>query len=199
MTAPHQSFRAPPLAVALFGLLAGCTSLDRFDTKGTAAYCGGMVARPPFTEGLLPSGNYPSLILRLNLDVTALMSRGSEPVVVGKLSTDDADDGLCAKSTTRAGALFQDAPLRTIPTLDHDLLSMIEFPSGRDYNFFGWVDSTCQGTMLAVVSLMRNDDVEVRLLKPAPLPEPGAGPEATPGFGAFFLVRDATGCPFSAQ
>jgi hypothetical protein len=128
--------------------------------------------------------------------VTALTSRGAEPVVVGKLSTDDAAAGLCAKATTRAGALFEDAPLRTIPTLDHDLLSMIEFPTGRDYNFFGWVDSTCQGTMLAVVSLMRNDDVEVRLLKPAPMPVPDAGPEATPGFGMFYLGLDAAGCPF---
>lgn len=197
MTAPHQSSRASPLAFALFGLLAGCTSLDRFDTKGTAAYCGGLVARPPFTEGLLPANYYPpSLTLRFTLDVDALTSRGADPVVVGTMSTDDAKAGLCAMSTTRPGALFQDAPLRTIPTLDHDLLSMIEFPTGRDYNFFGWVDSNCQGTMLAVVSLMRNDDVEVRLLKPAPMPQPGAGPESTPGFGMFYLGRDAMGCPF---
>jgi hypothetical protein len=193
MTVPQKSLRASPFAVALFGLLAGCSSLDRFDTKGSSAYCGGLVARPPFTEGLLPSGYPPSLILRLNLDVGALTSRGAEPVVVGKLSTDDAAGGLCAKD---GKALFEEAPLRTIPTLDHDLLSLLEFPTGRDYNFFGWVDSSCQGTMLAVTSLMRNDDVEVRVLKPAPQPAAGAGPDQIPGFGMFYLHRDDAGCPF---
>jgi hypothetical protein len=193
MTVPQMSSRASPLVLALFGLLAGCSSLDRFDTKGSAAYCGGLVVRPPFSEGLLPTGYYPpSLVLRFNLDVGALTSRGAEPVVVGKLSTDDAAAGLCAPH-----ALFEEAPLRTIPTLDHDLLSLLEFPTGRDYNFFGWVDSSCPGTtMLAVVSLMRNDDVEVRVLKPAQQPLPGAGPKETPGFGMFYLHRDDAGCPF---
>jgi hypothetical protein len=195
MTDPQKSSRATPLAFALFGLLAGCSSLDRFDTKGSSAYCGGLVARPPFADGLLPSGHPPSLILRLNLDVGALTSRGAEPVVVGKLSTDDAASGLCSNAEN-PGALFTEAPLRTIPTLDHDLLSMLEFPTGRDYNFFGWVDSSCQGTMLAVTSLMRNDDVELRVLKPAPQPGAGAGPEETPGFGMFYLHRDDAGCPF---
>jgi hypothetical protein len=174
-------------------LALGCTSLDRFDTKGTAAYCGALVGTPPFAEGLLPSAHPPSLNLALTLDATALTSRGSESIVVGELRTDDADDGLCA---SQGQAFFERAPLRTIPTLDHDALSLLEFGSGRDYNFFGWVDSSCQGTTLAVVSLMRNDDVEVRVLKPAALPPPGAGPELQPGFGQFALHRQSTGCSF---
>lgn len=194
MTAPPPNPFVTPLALASFALLAGCSSLDRFDTKGSdAAYCGSLVARPPFADGLLPSSHPPSLILRMTLDVSALMSRGSEAIEVARLSTDDRSSGLCKDGGT---ALFEDAMLRTIPTLDHDPLSALEFATGRDYNFFGWVDSSCQGTMLAVVSLMRNDDVEVRLLKPAAFVQPGAPPENSPGFGMFYLHRDSAGCPF---
>lgn len=193
MTAPLPCSLLTPLALASVAVLAGCSSLERFDTKGTeAAYCGSLVARPPFADGLLPSSLPPSLIMRMSLDVTALMSRGTEAIEVARISTDDVG-GLCKN---QGGPLFQDAMLRTIPTLDHDPLSALEFATGRDYNFFGWVDSSCQGTMLAVVSLMRNDDVEVRLLKPAAYVGPGAPPESSPGFGMFYLHRDGSGCPF---
>jgi hypothetical protein len=194
MTATNTNPFATPLAFASLALLAGCSSLDRFDTKGTdAAYCGSLVARPPFADGLLPPKHTPSLVMRVSLDVGALMARGADPIEVARISTDDRDSGLCKGE---GKALFEDAMLRTIPTLDHDPLSALEFATGRDYNFFGWVDSSCQNTMLAVVSLMRNDDVEVRLLKPAALPEPGAGPAESPGFGMFYLHRDSAGCPF---
>ncbi len=182
----------PSLVLLVAVSALGCTSLDRFDTKGTAAYCGGLVATPPFAEGLLPSGHPPALNVALTLDIDALTSRGSEPVVVGRVRTDDRD-GLCAAEER---PFFDDAPLRTIPTLDHDPLSALEFGSGRDYNFLVWIDSSCQGTVLGVVSLMRNADVELRVLKPAPLPPPGAGPERQPGFGQFALHRQPLGCGF---
>lgn len=173
--------------------LAGCSSLDRFDTKGTAAYCGSLVASPAFEEGLLPKGRPRSLQLGLNLDIGALTSRGDEPVIVGQMSSDDRERGLCSAA---GQPLFDAAPLRTMPVLDHDLLSTLEFGSGRDYSFFSWVDSSCQNTLLAVVSLMRNEDVEVRVFKPAALPAPGAGPELQPGFGLFTLQRRDAGCGF---
>jgi hypothetical protein len=176
------------------GALVGCNSLDRFETKGTAAYCGSLVASPAFEEGLLPKGPPRSLQLSLTLDIAALTSRGDEPVTVGVLSSDDAARGLCSGFSNQA--LFKDAPLRTMPVVDHDLLSTLEFGSGRDYSFFTWVDSSCQQTMLALVSLMRNEDVEIRLFKPAALPAPGAGPELQPGFGLFTLQRQAKGCGF---
>jgi hypothetical protein len=192
MTASLSAISAPAALAGLLCLL-GCSSLDRFDTKGTAAYCGSLVAAPPFEEGLLPKGPPRSLLLKLTLDVTALTSRGDQSAIVGEVSTDDRDRGLCAAEGT---ALFEAAPLRTIPALDHDPLSTLDFGSGRDYSFFSWVDSTCQQTMLAVVSLMRNEDVEVRLFKPAALPPPSAGPELQPGFGLFELHRRDEGCTF---
>jgi hypothetical protein len=114
-------------------------------------------------------------------------------VVVGRFNTDDQADGLCAAGGT---VLFDNAPLRAIPELDHDPLSTLEFGDGRDYNFFAWVDSTCQGTVLSVVSLMRNDAIEVRLLKPAAMPAIDAQAERRPGFALFTLSRRDEGCGF---
>ncbi len=178
-------------AFLLASLLLGCNSVDRFDTQGATAYCGSLVGAP-FEEGLVPDGIRPrKLGLELKLNTAALTARGDTSVVVGKLSSDDTEWGLCAPST---GPLFAAAPLRTLPALDHDRLSLLEFGSGRDYNFFAWVDSTCQGTLLSVVSLMRNDDIEVRLFKPAPQAAEGAPPAEQTGFGLFFLQRRAEGC-----
>jgi hypothetical protein len=203
---------ARPLRFAVLALAAlpACTSLDRFDTDGGAAYCGSMVGSPAFHEGILPEGVPPTLRLSMTLDVDALRERTSrafgssesgaqsetrtaDTVVVGRFTTDDASDGLCATSGT---VLFDNAPLRAIPELDHDPLSTLEFGEGRDYNFFGWVDSTCQGTMLSLVSLMRNDAIEVRLLKPAAMPPVDAQAGHRPGFALFTLSRKNEGCGF---
>jgi hypothetical protein len=58
------------------------------------------------------------------------------------------------------------------------------------------VDSTCQGTLLSVVSLMRNGGVELRLFKPG-LETTGHAPAAErAGFGVFLLKRREKGCRF---
>ncbi|MGC4094463.1 MAG: hypothetical protein QM756_42435 [Polyangiaceae bacterium] len=180
------------LAAVLLSTLA-CSSLERFDTEGTSAYCGPIVAAPPFQAGFVPESTRPSLSLALTIDATALTARGEGGAIVGHVSSNDAQTGLCSGD---GQALFNGAPLRTMAALDRDPLSTLEFGSGRDYNFFAWVDSTCQGTMLALVSLMRNDDVELRLLKPKPLPAPSAGVAEQPGFGLFYLARQKAGCGF---
>lgn len=195
------SLGRPALGAALLGAVTlGCSSLDRFDTSGDAAFCGELVRPGRFQGGLLPDGVYPpTLSLHLELEPSRLTTRATEQgppephVVVGTITTDDADRGLC-KDTGRP--LFKGAPLRTIPELDHDQLRLLDFGEGRDHTFMAWVDSTCQGTMLAIVSLMRNDSVEMRLLKPAPLPPPDADPSRRPGFGVFYLHRDEDGCGF---
>jgi hypothetical protein len=167
-------------------LVPGCQGLDRFDTKPGESYCGALVSAPVFHAGLVPTGAPPSLRLRLELDT------GKLTTAPGMLTSDDAERGLCAPR-----ALFEGAPMRAIPELTHDALSFMEFGEGRDHNYMTWVDSSCQGTMLAVVSLMRDDSVEVRLLKPAPLPGADAGPDSRPGFGLFVLRRRTTeSCSF---
>lgn len=164
-------------ALAVSGALAaapGCRDLDRFDTGESGAYCGSIIDGP-FTRRGFDEG----LELRLTLDIDALQR------APGTLGTNDRETGPCAPQ-----ALFEAAPLRVMPELFADPLSLLEFGSTRDHNFMAWVESTCQGSALAVVSLMQAGDAEVRLLRPGtPL---GAD---TPGdFGVFQLRR--TDCEF---
>ena len=159
MTAARTQY----LWLMLAALLAasGCRNLDGFTSKPGDAYCGQLLSQPEFQDGFLPLGSRPNLELALTLDMSKLTS---EP---GKLTSNDASTGLCASTT---GALFQNAQLRAIPQVDHDVLSALTFGEGHEHDFFAWVDSSCQGTMLALVSLMKNQEVEIRLFKPARLP-----------------------------
>ncbi len=166
---------------------AGCRNLDGFDTQPGESYCGSLISQPAFQDGFLPAGSRPTLELALTLDTSKLTS---EP---GILRSNDSRTGLCANST---GSLFQDAPLRAIPEVDHDVLSSLSFGEGHEHDFFAWVDSSCQGTMLAVVSLMKNEHVEMRLFKPARLPPPQARPDQKPGFAVFDLDVQKQGCGF---
>lgn len=177
------------LSLVALGFLAsaGCRSLDRFETEPPAAYCGSLVGAPQFHDGFVPTGSPPSLSLRLDLDMSSLTTRP------GALTSDDRETGLCRHNDR---PLFEQASLRAIPEMSNDALSQADFGEGHDHDFFAWVDSTCQGTMLAVISLLKNDEVEVRLLKPAPDPRPRAKPEEQPGFALFHLKRWEAGCGF---
>lgn len=175
----------PVMAAGL--LLGGCRSLERFDTKGEAAYCGKIVGVPLFTDGFIPENARTRVPLRLEIDVDRLTTRP------GTLTSDDADTGLCSEN---GDPLFREAPLRAIEEIFHDALSQAEFGDGHQHDFFAWVDSTCQGTMLAVVSFLTNGDAEVRLLKPAAAPPEGASAQERPGFAKFYLYRQDSGCPF---
>ncbi|HEY5372883.1 MAG TPA: hypothetical protein VIK01_04320 [Polyangiaceae bacterium] len=175
--------------IALAALIAasGCRNLDSFSSKPGEAYCGQLLSQPEFQDGFLPLGSRPNLELELRLDTSTLTS---EP---GILRSNDATTGLCASTS---GALFQDAPLRAIPAVDHDVLSTLTFGEGHEHDFFAWVDSSCQGTMLAVVSLMKNNQVEMRLFKPARLAPPKAPADQQPGFAMFHFDVQKGGCGF---
>jgi hypothetical protein len=175
------------LVAAVTVAAAGCRSLDRFETEAPAAYCGAMVGAPQFHEGFVPAGAPPTLSLRLDLDMSSLTTRP------GVLTSNDGSTGFCSN---KGRPLFEEASLRAIPQISNDTLSQLDFGEGHDHDFFAWVDSTCQGTMLAVISLLKNDAVEVRLLKPAADPPPTAGPEKQPGFALFYLLRHPRGCTF---
>jgi hypothetical protein len=173
--------------VALSLCLFGCRSLERFDTSGDPAYCGSILKAPLFQDGFLPDGVEPGFFLRLELDIDRLTTRP------GTITSNDEVFGMCRE---KGGALFQEAELRAIEEIFHDALSQMEFGEGHQHDFFAWVDSTCQGTMLAVVSLLTNGSVEVRLLKPAADPPPDAEPEMRPGFALFYMRRSENGCRF---
>lgn len=174
--------RALAALLPLFLLGTGCETLDRFDTPDDEAYCGSIVSAQ-FVRTTEPEGGFRrDLRLRLRLHTGALTSRP------GTLSSDDTEDGPC-----RPRATFDEAPLQVTPELFHDTLSTLRFDSAQDHNLLAWVESTCRGPMLAVVSLLRDDGVEVRLLKPGSGATESGG---RPAFGLFKLRRRPDGCAF---
>lgn len=154
----------------------GCRDLERFDTGVSGAYCGSIIDSD-FTR----AGFLAGLGLRLTLDVDALAT------APGTLTTNDAaQPGACSPLPQ-----FDHAPLRITPELFADPLSQLDFGATREHNFMAWVDSTCQGSALAVVSLMHTGQVEVRLLRRGTgLP----GDTSPDQFGVFQLER--TDCEF---
>lgn len=161
---------------ALVLTLLGCGRLERFDTGDDAAYCGNIVTSSFFRSGFT---NLPRLQLRL--DMAKLHERP------GQLSTDDGQDGICAPEPT-----FDQATLRVSQPMQADPVSQLQFGEERELNLLGWVDSSCDGTYLAVVSLMRTDDVEVRLMRGQ---SDQQGDEVGP-FGVFRLTRHDGDCGF---
>jgi hypothetical protein len=184
--------RAPRRGLAALLVLSaagvfGCKSLERYDTEGTSAYCGSIVGPSLFEEGFVPENQPPGLGLSLKLTTETLSTRP------GTLSSNDAQTGFCREE---GRALFENAPLRAIPEMFHDSLSQLEFGEGHVQDFFAWVDSSCQGTMLAVVSLLANGAVEMRLMKPAAEPPPNAGPDQQPGYALFYMEKSTPGCGY---
>lgn len=173
--------------VGLALAFGGCRSLDRFDTPGESAYCGKIVGAELFQDAFIPDNMPPSLKLHLELDTAKLATRP------GTLTSDDEKTGLCSG---QGDPLFRDAPLRAIEEIFHDDLSQAEFGEGHQHDFFAWVDSTCQGTMVAVVSMLTNGSVEVRLLKPAAAATEDAPADQRAGFAKFYLRKNEKGCGF---
>lgn len=180
-TTPPRPWARARGGFALLGL-AACSSLDGYSTGGDAAYCGELVAASFVSSGLLPDGFTGSTPAELEIDVGALST------VPGQLWTRDEETGLCAPEP-----LFDGARLRAVEPVLHDAIATLDFGEGRDHNFFVWVDSTCLGSMLGVVSLMRNKRVELRLFKPAPVSSQATAAER-PGFGVLVFERREQGC-----
>jgi hypothetical protein len=174
-----RSLRASCALIALCAIAASsCGDLDSFSSKPGDAYCG-TIGLPIFQTGFVDDDSPATLELALTLDMSKL------DTLPGVLRSNDPQ-GICGTADAPQ-VLFADAPLRAIPELQHDVLSALTFGEGHEHDFFAWVDSTCQGTMLAVVSLMKNNYVELRLFKPAPLPGPHPTAAESPGFALFHL------------
>lgn len=174
----------------LAGLLFGCQSIDRFDTKNGSAYCGSIessqfIWTPPAPIDSPPDegGFDRRLRLKLTLDTSLLDS------TPGTITSDDSDVGPCHPT---GHATFESAPLVVTPEVTRDSLSLMTFEDGQVHNVIAWVESTCRGRMLAVISLHNTDRVEVRLLKPAP--NNSASPRDA--FALFPLDRREAGCGF---
>lgn len=188
----------PGAALACFVL--GCQSLDQFDTTQGGAYCGYLessqfIWSPPSTDTAAPpeeGGFARGLGLTLDLDTAHL------DTVPGRLTTNDGAGALPADAGRGApppgpckpSKTFDHAPLRVTSQVAHDALSLMTFEDGQAHNVVAWVDSTCRGKMLAIVSLYNRDRVEVRLLKPAPTKS-----TSSDAFALFTMSRVTGGCP----
>lgn len=139
-------------AMVVLGSTACHEDLNRFDTADGGAFCGSIV------EGqFVRSGYGAQLRMRLTLDISELDSRPGALTVTGD------ETGQCP-----SGLLFDDAALHNTPAVFADSFSELQFGRARDHNFVAWVDSSCSQSALAVLSLMHDGSVEVRLLSRGP-------------------------------
>lgn len=164
----------------------GCDDVDRFTTAPGESYCGSITLAGEFRMGLSPL-----VQMRLKLDASAI--DGADPP--GTIATFEAADG---ESLERR--LFVDAKLRPIPPMIQDPLSQLEFGESREKNRIFAVSpaDTEAESMIAVVSLRSDDQVEVRLLRAGAVDPAGAAvPEGRrPIFGVFPLARQDGDCGF---
>jgi hypothetical protein len=170
-------------------LTLGCKSIERFDSGPNGAYCGTLVGTGFATDGLIPDVDAGASSLELEMALT--LDSKSLTTYPGRLSSNDAQGGLC--EGTR---LFDGALVRTVQPSLNDVVASMQLTADHVQDIFTWVDSTCQGTFVIIVSLIHDGTVELRLFKPAPLVDAGAPAKSRPGFGVFKLTRNALGCGF---
>lgn len=161
------------LTVALAALGVACTDVSRFDTGKDDAYCGTIVDATFVRQGFSRQ-----IQAELQIDTHALNTKP------GTLTT-HRDDEPCDGNPLFSGVALQ-APVK----LESDPLSQLQFGDDRELNFMSWVAPACGATFLAVVSLMQDNSVELRLLRSPTQP---SDPE-TGALGVFTLERNKRGC-----
>jgi hypothetical protein len=180
---------APRIALAWAVLLgtaaSGCEDMSQFSTKAGESYCGTIALGAAFRSGFTPLAQ-----MRLVLDASALDGPDSPGALSTRELRDEQDGGELR--------LLQDAPLRPIPPLVHDVLSRPNLGEGRARTAIYAVTPSAPEAeaLLAVLSLRTDGDVEVRLIRPgtsdvavADLPE-----GRRPLFGLFTLRRQQGAC-----
>ena len=183
---PNKTGRVILVSGALLCIL-GCRSVERFDTGPGGAYCGVLIGEDFASEGLMPDGSTTPLKLSLALDTHNLTR------IPGILTSSDDQGGLCLGQR-----LFNKASVRTIQPALHDVVASVQLTPDHDQDIFAWIDSSCQGTFVSIVSLIDDGTVELRLFnpKPEPLVDAGAPANNRPGFGVFSLRRSESGCGY---
>ena len=158
---------------------AGCRDLSSFSTHGDS------FAGPVLAASFVLAGMDPSTSLCLTLDTDHLQD------TPGNVSTSDGH--------------LQSVPLRPIPQIWQDPLSTLQFGEGRIKNLVYVAGASVPfgdgngSDVMAVVSLMQSGDVEVRLLRGAPLAAPDGAPSSAPAgnlFAVFDLTRQSGPCGF---
>ncbi|MDD5306611.1 MAG: hypothetical protein PHU25_04750 [Deltaproteobacteria bacterium] len=143
-------------------LVAACTNVGDYSTSLGECYSGSIIdatfVRDGFGTGVKMS---------LTLDVDAL-GRGARDA--GHLVTSDGT--------------FQDARLSQMDTLEHDTLSLLQFPGGRVRNYLAYATPAEGPAALVVVSLMEDETMEVRVMRPKDEQDAASKPL----FGVFKLM-----------
>jgi hypothetical protein len=184
-----------PIAWLLAALAClGCRDLDRFNTRNGESYCGNLVGQGTISTGFEEPGwvgTRSKPILSLSLNTGDLFREGGVPAVI---TSRDAAFGPCGPDRP----LFDKAKVRTIPKSLGDRVSAMHLGEDHEEDVATFVDSTCSGSMVGILSLIQNGDVELRLLRPVPeragdAPVP---PDAAARFGLFALAKTKEGCGF---
>lgn len=173
------TWRSATLAAGLLcGMpLMACRNIDGFSTASGGHYEGPIVG-----ASFVRSGLGATVTMCLLIDTDHLQD------TPGSISTDDG--------------LFQMTTLRPIPQLWQDPLSTFNFGEGRIQNVLyaargNASDASPEGDVMVVISFMVAGDIEVRLLRGAPLSPADSGAPADPTnlFGVFALNRASGPCP----
>lgn len=161
--------RSVPAAMLALAALAACRDTSRFSTNGDRFQ--GPVVQGSFVRAGLPE----TVQMCLTLDTDHLQD------APGVISTSDGR--------------FARVPLRPIPQVWHDPLSTLSFGDGRVQNLMYAAAPSDAQDVVVIVSLMKSDAIEVRLLRGAPGADAGTG--APPAlFGVFTLERQTGPCAF---
>ena len=161
---------------AILAAAAACTDVGEFSTELGECYHGAIVG-----ASFVRSGFEPGVEIYLSLDTRAL-AEGKGPAGVIKTS-----DGT-----------FSSAAVSQMEQLSHDSLSQLQFPGGRIRNYLAHAVAADGGTAFMVISLMENDEVELRLIRPSV--EEDAGPGAQPPlFGIFRLALEESCDVFGSE
>lgn len=161
-------------AFAALAILAwGCTDVGSFTTDPGECYEGKIV-----DAGFVRTGFSRNITLSLTLDTDSLADgRGS----AGMMWTSDRT--------------FNGATVSQMEELAHDSLSQFQFPGGRIRNYLVYTMATDGAPAMVVISLMENQQIEVRIMRPSFDPcamEDGECDEdvVEPLFGVFRLDLD---------
>jgi hypothetical protein len=168
------------IALVVCAALCGCRDASQFSTGPGEAYCG------PIVQGeFVRQGFARSVKLRMTFNAD-LVGQYDLP---GQITTDDG--------------LLTGVWMRPIPQLAHDPLSTLNFGEARENNLIFAVDPSdpARGpTILAVLSLMRDGNAEVRLMRGAPALREAttSAIDGSPIFGVFAPLRKqaASQCGF---
>ncbi len=164
---------------ALAFAASGCEDMTRFSTGAGESYCGNITLGAAFRRGFTPSTQ-----MRLTFDASKIDGAES-PGHLWIREILPADEGGDVR-------LLDDAPLRPIPPLAHDLLSRPDLGEGRVRTAIYAVtpaDPDAEG-VLAALSFRSDGEIEVRLLRPGASDDTSNLPRGRrPLFGLFTLTR----------